>query len=64
VANVSIAFDMLDGHDACRLDVKPSSEPVFVANDKGDADLYVRLNNSTRLLNTADALKYVRQHWR
>jgi len=37
---------------------------VFVTNDKGDADLYVRLNNSTRLLNTADALKYVRQRWR
>ena len=54
----------IDGHDVCRLDVKPSTEPVFVTNDKGDADLYVRLNNSTRLLNTADALKYVRQHLR
>jgi ATP-dependent Lon protease len=63
VANVSIAFEALNSRDVCRLDVKPSSEPVFVANDKGDADLYVRLNNSTRLLNTADALKYVRQHW-
>jgi hypothetical protein len=37
---------------------------VLVTNDKGDADLYVRLNNSTRLLNTADAIKYVCQHWR
>ena len=64
VANVTIAFDSVAGHDVCRLNVNPSQEPVFVANDKGDADLYVRLNNSTRLLNTADALKYVRQHWR
>ncbi len=64
VAHVSISFDVVDSHDVCRLDVKPSPEPVFVSNDKGDADLYVRLNNSTRLLNTADALKYVRQHWR
>jgi len=64
VANVSITFDSVDGQDVCRLDVKPSSEPVFVGNDKVDADLYVRLNNSTRLLNTADALKYLRQHWR
>jgi len=63
VANVSITFDSVDGHDVCRLDAKSSSEPVFVTNDKGDSDLYVRLNNSTRLLNTADALKYVRQHW-
>lgn len=64
VANVSIVFESVDAHDVCRLDVKPSSEPVFVGNDKGDADLYVRLNNSTRPLNTADALKYVRQRWR
>ena len=64
VADVQIAFHSVDGHDVCRLDVEPSPEPVFVTNDKGDADLYVRLNNSTRLLNTADALRYVRQHWR
>jgi ATP-dependent Lon protease len=64
VADVNIRFEALDGYEVCRLDVKPSGEPVFVANDKGDADLYVRLNNSTRLLNTADALKYVRQRWR
>jgi ATP-dependent Lon protease len=64
VADVGIAFHSVDGHDVCRLDVEPSPEPVFVTNDKGDADLYVRLNNSTRLLNTADALRYVRQHWR
>jgi ATP-dependent Lon protease len=64
VAHVAVTFDIVDGHDVCRIDVKPSPEPVFVSNDKGDADLYVRLNNSTRLLNTADALKYVRQHWR
>jgi ATP-dependent Lon protease len=64
VADVSIAFDAIEGQELCRLDVKPSGDPVFVTNDKGDADLYVRLNNSTRLLNTADALKYVRQRWR
>lgn len=64
VAHVAITFDPVDRYDVCLLDVNPSPEPVFVTNDKGDADLYVRLNNSTRLLNTADALKYVRQHWR
>jgi hypothetical protein len=31
---------------------------------KGTADFYVRLNNSTRLLNTAEALEYVRSRWR
>jgi ATP-dependent Lon protease len=64
VASVDVTFDVDDGHDVCRVDVQPSPEPVFVTNDKGDADVYVCLNNSTRLLNTADSLKYVRQHWR
>jgi ATP-dependent Lon protease len=64
VAHVSITFDRLGGHEVCRLDVIPSTEPVFLTNDQGDADLYVRLNNSTRPLNTADAVKYIRQHWR
>ena len=32
---------------------------------KGDtADLYVRINNSTRLLNTADAVDYIAARWR
>jgi ATP-dependent Lon protease len=64
VAQVHISFDGLPGGDVCRLDVKPSDEPVFVRNSKGDADLYVRINNSTRLLNTADALSYIRKRFR
>ena len=42
------------------MDVAPSTEPTFVAAAKGEADLYVRLNNATRILNTAEALNYVR----
>ena len=48
----------------CRIDVEPGKRPTFVRGGKGEADLYVRLNNSTRLLNTADALEYVSSHWR
>ncbi len=64
VTNVAISFEQVGDKDVCRLDVAPSHEPVFVKNSKGDADLYVRINNSTRLLNTQDALQYVRKHWR
>jgi hypothetical protein len=35
-----------------------------VRRSKGQADLYVRLNNATRLLNTAEAVEYVRSRWR
>lgn len=61
---VEIAFDEVPGGVVCRLDVRRSTEPVFVRNGKGDADLYVRINNSTRLLNTADAITYIGRRFR
>jgi ATP-dependent Lon protease len=65
VANLSIVFEKFPEGDVCRIDVAASSTgPVFVRVDKNEADLYVRLNNSTRRLNTAEALEYVRSHWR
>lgn len=63
-ANVAIAFEELPGGTVCRVDVRHGKTPTFVRGGKGEADLYVRLNNSTRLLNTADALEYVSAHWR
>lgn len=47
----------------CRVEVAPSRRPVYVTAGK-NADLYVRLNNSTRLLNTAEAVDYIASHWR
>lgn len=64
VTQVQISFETFAEGDVCRLSVHPSSEPVFVRNSKGDADLYVRINNSTRLLNTADAVSYIRKRFR
>lgn len=63
VANLSIDFEDIDGNDVCRIDAKPSDRPVYVRSSK-DADLYVRLNNSTRLLNTQEAVEYISSHWR
>ncbi len=64
VTQVRISFEPFPEGDVCRLDVHASDEPVFVRNSKGDADLYVRINNSTRLLNTADAISYIRKRFR
>jgi ATP-dependent Lon protease len=64
VTNVSITIDGIDGKDVCRVDVTKGHDPTFVRNTKGDADLYVRINNSTRLLNSQDAMQYARKHWR
>ena len=64
VTQVEVSFESQPEGEVCRLDVHASGEPVFVRNSKGDADLYVRINNSTRLLNTADALSYIRKRFR
>jgi ATP-dependent Lon protease len=63
-SNVSIGFADFPEGTVCRIDVERGKKPTFVRGGKGEADLYVRLNNSTRLLNTADALEYVGSHWR
>jgi ATP-dependent Lon protease len=63
-SNVKVRFEEFPTGTVCRVDVAPGKKPTFVSGSKGEADLYVRLNNSTRLLNTADALDYVSSHWR
>lgn len=63
VANIMISFETFPEGDVCRVDVRPGKTPTFVRTPKAGADLYVRLNNSTRLLDTADALEYVRARW-
>jgi len=63
-SRVSISFEEFPEGTVCRVDVRRGNKPTFVRGGKGEADLYVRLNNSTRLLNTADALEYVSSHWR
>ena len=47
----------------CRLDVRPVTEPAFVGSTKGEAEFYIRLGNSTRRLNTAEALEYIHIRW-
>ncbi len=61
---VHLSFEEHPEGTVCRVEVAPGKSPSFVRGGKGDADLYVRLNNATRLLNTAEALEYVRTRWR
>lgn len=61
-SRATIGFEVQPGGTVCRIDVVASTEPVFVTSKSGTA-LFVRLNNSTRALDVAEALKYVRGHW-
>ncbi len=63
--NVRVSFELVNHNQVCRIDVEPSPEPVFLDEPGGnrEADMYVRMGNSTRKLLTDEALEYVRQHW-
>lgn len=65
VAHVRVGFEVVDHRTVCRVDVAPSPEPVFLDTPGGarEADMYVRLGNSTRKLLTDDALAYSRTRW-
>ena len=63
-SRVSISYEDFPEGTVCRVDVTPGNKPTFVRGGSREADLYVRLNNSTRLLNTSDALDYVSSRWR
>jgi ATP-dependent Lon protease len=60
---VSVSFQAFPQGTVCRVDVRAAKAPTFLRGGKSNADLYVRLSNSTRLLNTAEALDYVRSRW-
>lgn len=63
-SRVSISYEDFPEGTVCRVDVTPGNKPTFVRGGNRESDLYVRLNNSTRLLNTSDALDYVGSRWR
>jgi len=63
LAYLNVSFQAIGGNDVCRVDVEPSGTPVFVKRGN-EADLYVRFNNSTRLLNTQEAVQYVANHFK
>jgi ATP-dependent Lon protease len=62
-SNASVSFEEVSQRVVCRVDIQRAPRPAFVRVGKGEADLYVRINNGTRLLNTADALEYSSSHW-
>jgi hypothetical protein len=61
-ARVSIAFPSDDGKLACVALVPRSPRPVYV-RDGDERHLYVRDGNSTRKLNSEEAVSYVAEHF-
>jgi ATP-dependent Lon protease len=62
MANLSVTFEAVNGHDICRIDVDPSRTPVY-ATFKQAKDFYVRSNNSTRSFDIEEAMNYISSHY-
>lgn len=62
LAYVTVAFVTADGRDVCRVDVRRSPEPVYVADKQGSV-FYARLGNATRPMQVDEAHRYIREHW-
>lgn len=63
LAFVRVSFATAEGHDVCKVDVRSSPEPVYVA-EKRDATFYARMGNATRPLPVDAAHRYIRSHWK
>ena len=51
------------GAEICRLDVAPSSRPVWAKTSKAPRVFYVRMNNSTRVLPESEFPAYAADRW-
>lgn len=65
VANVRVTFELVGKSQVCRVDIAAAGSPVFLDEPGGqrEADMYVRMGNSTRKLLTDEAMEYAARHW-
>lgn len=63
-SNVSFRIEPVGSEVVCLVDVVPAPKPVYAKTSKGDACFYVRINNTTRLLEGPDIPNYIDGHWR
>lgn len=62
-AHVSLRIEQVRSDVVCLIDVTPSVSPVYAETTKGKNCFYVRINNTTRMLEGPDILSYVGAHW-
>lgn len=60
---VKVRVEEVEGQEVCIVHAEPSPAPVFAKVSKGEQVFFLRINNSTRVLEGADLVAYVRQRW-
>ena len=61
---VRISFHEFDGKQICRIIAQSAPRPIWVKEEGTDEHLYIRSGNSTRRLNTKEALEYCKTRWK
>jgi predicted HTH transcriptional regulator len=61
--SVNIVIESVEDKQVCKVDVKHSLIPAYFQGEKGK-EFYIRFGNTTRLLNTEEAVKYISQNWK
>jgi hypothetical protein len=63
VTRCKVRFEELDGKTICLVDVDSSTRPVYADTDKGKRSFFVRVGNTTRALETKDAVEYIKDRF-
>ncbi|MEA2166574.1 MAG: hypothetical protein QOK37_4701 [Thermoanaerobaculia bacterium] len=59
---IRIDFPVVEGHEICRVTLRPAPHPIFVRSDN-QQHFYLRAGNSTNQLLMADAFAYSKTRW-
>jgi predicted HTH transcriptional regulator len=59
---IKTRFERLDGHQICVLDVDRAPIPAYLRGEQG-AEFFVRTGNTSRLLDSAETVRYIAMHW-
>ena len=62
-AHVRLRIEPVGSKVVCLVDVEPSPSPVYAKTTKGSNCFFVRMNNSTRMLEGPHIVTYISGHW-
>ena len=62
-ATARIELEAMNDAEVCLVRVPPSTSPVYAKTSKGPNVFYVRINNSTRILEGPELVAYVGERW-
>ena len=62
-AHVGFRIESAGSELVCLVDVSPAPTPVYAKSTRGDYCFFVRVNNTTRMLEGPDVQNYISGHW-